>query len=77
MTIDEEDGKAHFNLDDLLLENSQKTSKKKKKLARKNGQDDEKKPVDDFQVALKPSTIYPFGLVDKFSFFFLKIDELE
>jgi hypothetical protein len=50
LTIDEEDGKSHFNLDDLLIDNSKSSSKKKKKLLKKN--DEEKKPIDDFKVRI-------------------------
>ena len=48
LTIDEEDGKSHFNLDDLLIDNSKTSAKKKKKLLKKNIE--EKKPIDDFKV---------------------------
>jgi hypothetical protein len=50
LTIDEEDGKSHFNLDDLLIDNSKSSSKKKKKLLKKY--DEEKKTIDDFKVKI-------------------------
>ena len=56
MTMDEDDGKAHFNLDDLLIDASGKKAGKKanKKKHKSSGDDDDDaaraKLADDFQV---------------------------
>ncbi|RMZ97338.1 ESF1 -like protein, partial [Brachionus plicatilis] len=47
LTMDNEDHKSHFNLDDLLLDKKQKKNKKKLKC------DDEEKKEDNFEVNLK------------------------
>ena len=49
LTMDDEDNRAHFNLDDLLID---KNGKKKSNRSKKSQKDDEKpnKQEDDFKV---------------------------
>ncbi len=51
--MDNDDGKAHFNLDDLLID--KKKSKKKKKLP-----EDKKVKEDDFKVSSFATDFYSF-----------------
>ena len=47
LTMDNDDGKAHFNLDDLLIDNDKKKSKRKKKMIEEKNKNAKE---DDFKV---------------------------